>query len=74
MIIGSCKVKIGSKTVLLSMIEDNGCDKCYFSINNIDCTTIFNRPKCSRLLREDNKGIKFILIKELNNENNTSKS
>lgn len=72
MIVGSCKVKTGLKTVLLSIIEDNGCDKCYFKINNIDCTEI-NRPRCSGFLREDNKYIRFTLIKELNNESNTSK-
>ena len=72
MIVGSCKVKIDSKTVLLSMIEDDTCDKCYFKINNIDCTRI-NRPKCSDMLREDNRCVRFHLIKELNNESNTSK-
>lgn len=71
MIVGSCKVKIGSKTILLSMIEDMGCDKCYFKINNIDCTEV-NRPKCSGFLREDNIYVRFSLIKELSNENNTS--
>lgn len=72
MIVGSCKVKIGSKTVLLSMIEADDCDKCYFKINNIDCTTV-NRPKCSGMLREDNIYVRFHLIKELKDENNTSK-
>ena len=72
MIVGSCKVKIGSKTILLSIIEDDTCDKCYFKINNIDCTTV-NRPKCSGMLREDNRYIRFGLIKELKDENNTSK-
>lgn len=72
MIVGSCKVKIGSKTVLLSMIKDSSCDNCYFKINNIDCTTV-NRPRCSNLFREDNIYVRFDLIKELNNESNTSK-
>lgn len=72
MIVDSCKVKIDSKTILLSMIEDNGCKKCYFRINNIDCVGV-DRPKCSGLLREDNKSIRFTLIKELKDENNTSK-
>lgn len=70
MIVGSCKVKIDSKTILLSIIEDNTCDKCYFKINNIDCTTI-DRPKCSAFLRVDNKYVRFSLIKELNDKNNT---
>lgn len=70
MIVGSCKVKIDLKTILLSMIEDDGCSKCYFRINGIDCTTI-DRPRCSGYLRADNRHIRFGLIKELNNENNT---
>lgn len=70
MIVGSCKVKIGSKTILLSMIEDNTCAKCYFTINAIDCTVI-TRPRCHNLFREDNKSIRFTLIKELKDENNT---
>ncbi len=72
MIVGSCKVKIDSKTVLLSIIKDDGCDRCYFKINNIDCTRV-NRPHCSGMLREDNRYVRFHLIKELNNESNTPK-
>lgn len=72
MIVGSCKVKIGSKTILLSMIEDDGCDKCYFTINHIDCS-IINRPRCADLMREDNRCIRFHLIKELKDESNTPK-
>ena len=72
MIVGSCKVKIGSKIVLLSIIEDVSCDKCYFKINDIDCVAV-NRPRCCSLSREDNKSIRFTLIKELKDENNTSK-
>lgn len=71
MIVGSCKVKIGSKTILLSIIEDDGCDKCYFKINNINCTKV-SRPGCSGMLRVDNRYVRFSLIKELSNENNTS--
>lgn len=70
MIVGSCKVKIDSKTILLSIIEDSTCDKCYFKINDIDCTKV-NRPKCSAFLRVDNRYVRFGLIKELSNENNT---
>lgn len=70
MIVGSCKVKIDSKTILLCIVKDDGCSKCYFRINDIDCTTI-DRPKCSAFLRVDNRYVRFGLIKELNNENNT---